>query len=143
MWMRRAICAALLAALYPGIAGAQSVLAELQDAGAKKVERAELMLLLADASLSGTSFAGSEVQLNYRADGTFSGNAYRTLGGTTGLFGTWTVDETGKLCADITIAASNRKDTQCVFIFKVGEQYFAATSDSDRNAQVRKRTIRK
>ena len=124
---------------------AQNNLGELFDMGGKKLSKQELVAALSGANLSGETSAGSVFQSDYKADGTYSGSftAPQTKrNGTT--YGTWTVDDTGKVCIDGTIRLYEvQSQKACVFYFKNGDQYYISPSDSDRGAFVAKREIKK
>jgi len=84
------------------------------------------------------------MQADYKSDGTFSGNQQTAAGKGRGRFGTWTVDDSGMYCTDITITvAITQPDKSCGYLFKLRDQYFFAIGSDDRGARVLPRTIKK
>jgi hypothetical protein len=129
-----------------GSAQAQNALGELLDTGATALTKAELMSILPGAVVRGLGFHGPDMRVNYKDDGSLSGN-FRLMSGQAagwqfGVFGKWNVDDTGKVCSEFLTTYSERT-TSCDYFFKQGEQYFAAQSSTDKSAPVLKRTISK
>jgi hypothetical protein len=123
---------------------AQNNLGELLDMGGKKLSKEELVATLSAANLSGETREGSSYQSDYKADGTFAGSFVSPQKRNGTSYGTWAVDDTGKVCTDGTIRLYEvRQQKTCVYHFKNGDQYYISPSDSDRGAFVLKRTIKK
>jgi hypothetical protein len=123
---------------------AQNTLGEVLDAGGKKLTKEEILAAVAGANISGPTQGGGSMQADYKSDGTFSGSQQTTAGKGRGRFGTWTVDDSGMYCTEITIAgAITQPDKSCGYLFKLGDQYFVAVGSDDRGARVLPRTIKK
>src|SRR3954469_10258882 len=84
---------------------AQANVGELTQQGGTKLSREDLVQLHGSGiNYGGTLPSGAQfTQLN-KQDGSASGNIVSSRG-SSGLFGKWTIDETGKLCLDMTVAA--------------------------------------
>jgi hypothetical protein len=123
---------------------AQNTLGEVLDAGGKKLTKEEIVAAVAGANISGPTQAGGSMQADYKSDGTFSGSQQTTAGKGRGRFGTWTVDDSGMYCTEITVTgAITQSDKSCGYLFKLGDQYFIAVGSDDRGARVLARTIKK
>lgn len=136
---------ALLLALCAGAARAQSALGEIQDKGARKLGKDEVVRLLRGATVRGINASGSEISIDYKADWTIIGavlpDRSKGSGAASGIYGTWVVEDSGRLCVDATKVIENQTQQACGFYFKLGNQYFVSPSDSDGKARLLKRTI--
>ena len=124
----------------------QASLGELLDAGGKKLSKTEVIATLGGANLSGPSKTGGAFQVDFKADGSFTGSVQSAASKSGGLFGTWTVDESGKVCFEFTSSlgsAGSSRGSNCAFFYKSGDSYFVAESDTDRGTPLLKRTIKK
>src|ERR1700736_4539975 len=68
-----------------------------------KLSKDEVLAKLRGASVSGLTATGGETKIDWKEDGSVSGfiiNAARRRGS---IFGTWRVDDAGKVCRDITM----------------------------------------
>ena len=118
---------------------AQSNLGELLDQGAKKLTKQEFLLLLPKTHSGITPSGRAEINLTYRPDGSLIGNARSVqTGSTSGITGSWTIDESGKICIKEAFLAWNQTYEGCAPWFKLGEQYWAGGSDTDRGSGVYK-----
>ena len=136
--VRMVICLSVVGLL--GSTHAQENLGELLDKGAKKVSKDEWNALLpVNVSQIWLSKNGA-IALTYKADASHSGNAHHFPSGTSsGVYGTWKVDENGKICIDEKFSNSNwRPDGFCFFLFQLDGQPFISDSDSDRSARISK-----
>lgn len=144
MRLKQMLFAAVLASA--GSAPAQTSVGELLDGGAKKLSGDEVRTLVPGATLVGRSFAGSDVSVDYKQDGTLSGrvqiNSGPRAGQIAGIVGTWTIADDGKTCAVVTVPSGGR-DQICAYYFKLGDRYFIAESDSDKGSAVVQRTIKR
>jgi hypothetical protein len=122
---------------------AQANLGELLDKGATKISK-EAWLSQLPVSFGGIDFTDRvDFKFEFTSNGKFTGNANSTRGaGSSGSFGTWTMEESGKQCIDEKLTAWNMKWDECYFVYKLDNQYFSTQSDSDRGsrAMVRKMT---
>jgi hypothetical protein len=129
-------------------AWAQSTLGELLDAGGKKLSGAEVTTAVAGANMSGVNKTGNTFQADFKPDGSYGGSVQSARGRqkTGGLTGTWKVDGEGRFCTEFTSSrgpTGHAEGGTCVYLFKAGDTYFVSDSDTDRSAQVLKRTIAK
>jgi hypothetical protein len=133
----------MLLGLWSTSAVAQSTLGELLDAGGKKLSKEEVRTVLSGARVTGPSTTGAATEYTYKADGSFSGNLKTSADWATGVVGTWSVDESGKLCARWTLTKNSKGFDGCFFYFANRDQYYLSESDSNRASPVYKRTINK
>ena len=134
--------AALLVWSTSHFAHAQSNLGELLDQGAKKMPGAAVKAWLLSGTLTGSSLTnGFPVEVRYKEDGSFTGSVAAPRG-PVGIWGKWTLQDDGKLCAEI--AAATRPDVQrtCVYFFSIAERYYVSESESDRGAKVGARVVK-
>ena len=124
---------------------AQTTMGEVFDAGGKKLTKEEILAAVAGANISGPTQGGGSMQADYKSDGTFSGSQQTTAGKGRGRFGTWTVDDSGMYCTEITITGggSTQPEKSCGYFLKLGDQYFVAVGSDDRGARVLSRIIKK
>ena len=124
---------------------AQSTLGELFDSGGKKLSKEDVVAALSGATISETTTNRATFHIKYYADGTYSGNRPAYMGaieyGARGVFGTWTVDESGNVCSTTKQWGSN--NVNCRYFYRIGGQYYISNSDSDRSAKVYPRTLEK
>jgi hypothetical protein len=136
----------ILMGLCSTAALAQNTLGELLDAGGKKLSKDEVKSALSGAHVSGLSTIGGTVDYDFKADGSYSGSGQGSRGLLWGLVGTWTVEDSGQLCTEYRLAGrsgAGGKETYCHFYFIVSDQHYLSESESDRNARILKRTVKK
>ena len=133
----------ILIALTSTAALAQNSLGELLDGGAKKLSKEAVQSALRGAHVSGKSTSGAATEYFYKADGYFSGNLQNSEGWKSGAVGTWSVDNSGKLCSEWTLTVNSKKLKGCGFIYAKADEYYYTESDSDRTAPIYKRVIKK
>lgn len=142
---RQLILGLVFAALSCGTALAQSTLGELLAAGGKQLGRDEVLATLRGATVSGTTPAGGEIQIDWKENGSVSGYMTNAPGSRGAIFGTWTVDDTGKVCRDIEIRF--RPSTQvkdCFPVYRLAEQiYFPAAGSPGPSTALMKRTVKR
>ena len=133
-----------LVALCTGAANAQSTLGEILDQGAKKITKEEWVAML-PVTTSGVWPSGTgEAALTFKPDGTISGNArHYPSGSTSSAYGTWTVDDTGKVCIDERFSSWPNTHQECSIRYRLGDQHFRIVSDPDRSAKVIKTSLSK
>lgn len=117
------------------MAQAQSTLGDLLDRGASKLTPAEVastgpLRIVREAP-------DSDALITLRPGGTVVGTVHNKQGhGSSEASGTWSVDATGKRCVDVELPAFRMQWKQCGYLFKLGEQLYAAASDTDRSVPV-------
>jgi hypothetical protein len=84
----------VLAGLSNAIAVAQNSVGEVLDAGGKKLTKDEFVAAIVGSNITGPTQVGGRVQVNYKADGTFSGNVTSPQGKNGGRYGTWRLSST-------------------------------------------------
>ena len=77
--------------------------------------------------------------MNYSADGSLAGFSGNPRGKSGPLNGTWTVDDSGKMCA--TYSMGGRRASNCAFVYNGGLDYCVCDSDADKSAPVLKRML--
>ena len=122
---------------------AQKSLGDLLDGGAKKLSKEAVQSAMSGARVSGTSTTGAATDYTYKPDGNFSGNLRTSDGWTTGTVGTWSVDDSGRLCAEWTLAKNSKRFKGCGFLYANADQYYYVESDSDKAAPIYKYVIKK
>lgn len=134
--MKTLQAAVLLAALGgAGLAQAQSTLGDLLDRGARKLTPAEVastgpLRIVREAP-------DSDALMTLRPGGTVVGTVHNKQGhGSSEASGTWSVDAAGQRCVDVDLPAFRMHWKQCGYLFKLGEQLYAAASDTDRSVPV-------
>jgi hypothetical protein len=94
------------------------------------------------AKVSNYDATGTLILADYKADGTFSGAWYQQGGGLQGVYsGTWTFDEAGKECWKSKNLWWSTEG--CRFWFRNGNQIYVASSETDRDSQIFKRTVKR
>jgi hypothetical protein len=142
MKYRAMVCSILFAGLGSTAALAQDTLGELLDSGGRKLSKEEVTATIGGSSFGGPTKGGGQIVASYKADGSLAGVVRNPQGGGSGnLSGTWTVDDTGKLCASFSVGG--RRTTDCAFVFKGTIDYYVCESDSDKAAPVLKRTLKR
>jgi len=126
-------------------AAAQATVGEVLDAGGKKLAKVELVKLIAGATVSGQTQGDGQIQLDIKADGTFTGmmTQNQEMTGNSGRFGTWTVDDAGLFCTDNTAYINGASSKNCVYYYVLGDKYFISFDTDDRGARVFERFIKK
>jgi hypothetical protein len=109
-----------------------------------KLSKDEVLAKLRGASVSGLTATGGETQIDWKEDGSVSGFIINATGRRGSIFGTWRLDDAGKVCRDITMRfyeSTQIKD--CFVVYGLGDQiYFPATASTDPSAGVLKRTVK-
>jgi hypothetical protein len=137
------IGSSILLALTGAAAMAQSTLGDLLDGGAKKLSKDAVKSTFGGAHVSGKSVTGADTEYDYKADGYLSGNLKATDGWTTGSVGNWTVDESGRLCAEWTLTINSKRFKGCGFLYAKGDELYYVESDSDKTAKIYKWVVKK
>lgn len=143
MSFRTVMGSLVLMGLITTSALAQNSLGDLLDGGAKKLSKEAVRSAISGAQISGTSTTGAATDYHYKPDGSFSGNLRNSDGWTTGTVGTWSVDDSGRLCAEWTLTKNSKRFKGCGFLYAKSDQYYYVESDSDRGAPIYKYVIKK
>ena len=123
-----ALSIALAAFLYGGACFAQATVAELTTQGAKKLSTDELQKLHAGGvTQKGTTRTGADYTQQNKPDGSVSGNA-QSARGSAGLYGTWKIEDSGKLCLDLKTTSGGTLQS-CFFVWTLGDKYFSTVED--------------
>ena len=135
---------------------AQSNLGQVLDAGGRKLSAAEFRRDLAQRTITGPSSTGTgAVEILYAANGSILGiaQAFGASAWNARVSGDWTIDDDERVCSTMQIhyPVTGSQGVvlpveviprRCDFWYKLGETYFASGSDSDRGANVLRRTIK-
>jgi hypothetical protein len=138
--------------LAPVIAGAQSTLGELLDAGAKKITPAEFKRDVIQRTVVGPTNTGAPLEVMYAANGSIAGVGGNPLD-TSGSYrqnvpvsGAWTIDDAERICTAMQIAPPQGGVTtlpqRCQYWFKLGDAYYISDSDVDRHTKVLRRSVK-
>ena len=120
---------ALVTLLHGGACFAQATVAELTTQGAKKLSKEELQKLHAGGvTQKGTTRNGADYTQQNKPDGSVSGNAQSTRG-SAGLYGTWKIEDSGKLCLDLKTTSGGSLQS-CFFVWTLGDKYFSTLEDT-------------
>lgn len=123
--IRRSIFAVVALGLSATIALAQSNVGELLDAGGKALSKDEVLAVLKGATASGPLNGGGESQIEWKDNGVLSGYTVNATGRRGSIFGTWAVDESGRICRDYEVKFyESTKVKDCFSVYRLGEQYF-------------------
>lgn len=124
-------CVAALSCV--GAVQAQTTLGALLDQGARKITAAEASMLAPLGVVR--QVVDSDTVVMIYPNGTVVGTVSNRQGhGSSAARGTWTMDTNGRRCVDVDLPGFNMKWTQCAYTYRLGDQLFAAASDSDRSA---------
>ena len=137
MFSKKLIASSTIAIACVSSALAQSTLGEAIDMGAEKVLKDEFLTFLPVTMKAVTSTGRAVATLKFKADGDLSGYVESREGyGTSGSFGTWTMDESGKKCIDETLSKWNMNWKECTYIFKISGRYFRVSEDLNRDQKI-------
>ena len=121
---------------------AQEKLGELIDSGAKKLSAEEMRTLVVGANLTGPGAKNTTSDVDLLPDGTAKGFVY--AGGRGYRFqGTYKIMDDGKICLHYEFVNTFPPYEACVAYYQAGQQYYLAYSDTDREAQVVKRVVKR
>jgi hypothetical protein len=144
---RRVIMVLILGVLGSGAAFAQETVGELLAAGGKQLSKDEVLATLSGATASGPTPTGGETQVEWKENGTVSGTVTTTTGrrGSGSVFGTWRVDDSGKVCRDVTVRIyESAQFKDCFPVYRLADQiYFPAPASPDGSVRLLKRTIKR
>lgn len=138
----RSMPLSIVLTLWCASAFAQSTLGALLDEGAKKLSKSEFMETFPGATVSGRNANGANFQGTYKPNGSYTGSFQSAQGSTGGMFGTWKVNDDGKVCVELTSSFSGR-GTTCGYYYKAGDALYFSGSDTDRSASVFKRGVKR
>lgn len=114
---------------------AQSNVGELLDKGGKQLSKEEILEKLKNGGkFSGSTRSGASLNLELKVDKSLSGNASSPRG-TTGVFGTWEVEDSGRVCVNYVLQALNNRDQACSYQYLLGSERFSAKG-TDRSESV-------
>ena len=149
MNMRNFILGAAIAALGSGAAMAQSTVGDLLDAKAEKLSKEEAQATFVGATVSGPIPGGMNIDVEYKADGTYAGSYQNPSGGqgggrAGGFFGKWTLGDDGKFCTEGT-GGQGKAIGSCAYFFRLDGQLYIAygLSAANRAAIAYKRSVKR
>jgi hypothetical protein len=138
----RMLMTGVIFAALSSSAQAQNTLGELLDMGGKKLAKEDVTAAIVGSRVGGPTKFGGRTEIGIKADGSLSGYLRTPDGRDAGLIGTWTVDDSGRMCSDSTAKFQTiQKIKGCMFFYSVSDRYYISESDSDRNARLLVRTI--
>lgn len=132
-------------ALCTPFADAQETLGQLLDVGGVQVQKKEVVELLSGAHVSGQTLANTQMERDFEADGSFAGRfGYAGyIGVFLGFFGTWAVNDQGRVCTDYMISINASRQQSCWFLYRNGNRFFLSPSDTDKDSRVLENKIQK
>jgi hypothetical protein len=142
-YTRVATAALLLAGASLAAAQEPANLGELLDKGGKRLDAAEVKVLLAGATSKGLSLGGQlEFASSHAPDGKLNSRAYGMHPEVNpNFFGTWMVNDKGQLCFDLTPNDPRLKPAKgCNWWYVLNNVHYIAASE-DRGTVVRSRKI--
>ena len=149
MNLRKFILGAAMAALGSGVAMAQSTLGDLLDAKAETLSKDEVQATFVGATASGPIPGGMNIDVEYKADGTYAGSYQNPSGGqgggrAGGFFGKWTLADDGKFCTEGT-GGNGKAIGSCAYFFRLDGQLYIAygSSAANRAAIAYKRNVKR
>jgi hypothetical protein len=113
-----------------------------------KLHKQQVLETVTSATISGPTANGGTMQIEYKADGTYSGSYQGRAGAQEiakqgGVFGKWTVAEDGKLCTE-GHGGAGKETARCMIFLRVGDQlYEVLGSGANRSATVLKRVVKR
>jgi len=126
------------------LAQAQSTVGELVDAGGKALTKDEINSTVRGGSVAGPTAAGGEGEVEFNNNGSMSGWVTNQTGRRGSVFGTWTVDDNGKICRDVAIKYYESTQVKDCFIFyRLGDKLFVGGGGGDRSGRLLPRTVKK
>jgi hypothetical protein len=95
-----------------------------------RLNKNEVAQLVGGATISGSQIDQPDTKFHvvYGADGSANGT-YTSSGGWGRVSGKWTVNELGQFCSDLTNSYGG-KIQRCSVVFRLGDRFFFAKSDS-------------
>ena len=119
------------------------------DSGGQKLSASDFRKDIVGYPIVGSTAANIDIEVVYVADGRILGQLFHSIrGGTSGgratdsIAGTWTLDDAERICTTMQLG-NTYLPARCEYWYKVGDQYFLSTSDSDREAKVAIRSLRR
>jgi len=127
-WTRITAAAAAMALLGLGpLARGQESITDLEGKNARRLDAAELKMLLADARVEYRSLRSIDYNWENRADGTIA-NGHAVMSRIQGIIpgqGSWQISPRGTYCVDSTYGRSQPFDLKyCAWIYKLEDRYF-------------------
>jgi len=126
----------------PSITYAQqpSTVGDILDRGGKRLTKDEVQRLYSGSTVSGTQGGDNPdttFKNTYSANGSVNGDAWRKGTWFTKISGTWSTNDSGQFCSDLTNSQGG-KITGCSYYFLLAGRYYSART-VDRSAPVNKR----
>jgi hypothetical protein len=109
----------------------------------RRLSKEAVQSALGGAHVSGQLPTGVQFESDIKADGSYSGNVQGWDGSNSGVVGTLSVDDGGKICNEWTVTQTGKTSKRCGFLYALLDQYYFCESDSDRAAPIFKRVITK
>jgi hypothetical protein len=129
--LRRFFAAAVLAA--PLVAHAQYKIEELVAKGAQVMSAEQLRAAFVGKNLAGLTEQGWDVEYRLIPGGKLEGMMH-TQRGSSGVIGTWTINEKNQICGDITSVRWGIRTQRCSWYWRVGDEYYVTNSRADDEA---------
>lgn len=132
--MKIAALALFAAVVSTGTAEAQQLtLKEIQEKGAVRMTKEELLALIPGSTNTNPSFSSTNVRrFEHKADGTVYASATGAFAGSGGRgSGTWSVNDEGRYCVDLTWPGRSGMlpEKWCAAVYKLGDETYAISRD--------------
>ena len=114
-------------------AASRMTLGELMAKGGKRLTAAEMKELHTGAAIRGSSQYGDWAR-KQGANGKFTGQSARYMGGTVPIFGDWRIDDQGRNCS-LFRSQSGAKEN-CSFYYSLNGKYFTTPGESPADSAV-------
>jgi hypothetical protein len=133
---------AVLAAFFSLQSAAQQMtVADVLGKGGKVLTKDEVMVLLKDTYVSGTTDTGAKFEIFVTADGGVKGDSMLTSGTKVALEGKWSVNGSGKFITNMMNSRGARWTGQSIFL-KADDMFYTADNDAPSSV-VSRRELRK
>ena len=128
-----------------------SNLGELLNAGATRLSTEEFKREVVQRTVTGVMATGHRFEIMFAANGSVSGTGVSPRDPPQGpkadnpISGEWKVGDAGRICTNLRLTSNTAAivlPAECQSWFKLGNDYFVTSSDSDRNTKVLLRSVR-
>ena len=126
------VLTALLAA--PLVAHAQYKIEELVAKGAQVMSAEQLRAAFVGKNLAGLTEQGWDVEYRLIPGGKLEGMMH-TQRGSSGIIGTWSINEKNQICGDITSVRWGIRSQRCSWYWRVGDEYYVTNSRAEMKRQ--------
>jgi hypothetical protein len=134
-------CALVISSSY---AQQKMTLGDLLDRGGRKLAAEEVKALFAGTTVTGVqggNFPDVTFENVFAADGSVTGNAWKSGTWFSKIKGKWSIDRSGQLCTDL-LNDRQEKIGTCQAYYALGSDYYTARGDA-RSSEVNQRKFKR